>query len=314
MIHIKGGLFWNIEQGGIFLGSFCVSMNVHQRRCTVVREGLVKVVVIFCSQLGLGPLPQSTGTVDLVNLIFLASYIALVVILILAVVQVNGEGNVVAVSLYQFLYLPAAGIFLAFIIQGHDNGCTVSTFTVKLILLGFFTIKSNALHLVGASSVAGPVEQGVGGSLTGIHVNAGSGHKCGIKSYTKLTDKGGILLCIGGKSLQKGLCSRASNGSQVCGQFITVHTDSCVPNHQHTSLFLKADVNARIKDNALVGIVREGQVFELVQCVGSVGNNLPQKNVLVGVQGMDDEGQKLVYFCLKLIGCHLFLLCELLKD
>jgi hypothetical protein len=67
---------------------------------------------------------------------------------------------------------------------------------------------------------------------------------------------------------------------------------------------MEGDVDPGIETDGFVGVIRYGQVLELVQGVGGVGDQFPQEYFPVGIKGMDDEVQQTAYFSLKLMLCH----------
>jgi hypothetical protein len=54
---------------------------------------------------------------------------------------------------------------------------------------------------------------------------------------------------------------------------------------------MERNINAGVETDAFVGVIRYGQVFEFIQRVGGVGDQFPQEDLPVGIQGMDDKMQ-----------------------
>jgi hypothetical protein len=67
---------------------------------------------------------------------------------------------------------------------------------------------------------------------------------------------------------------------------------------------MEGDVDPGLEADGLVGVIRYGQVLELVQSVRGVGDQFPQEDLPIGIKGMDDKMQQPAYFGLKLMLCH----------
>src|SRR5579875_639614 len=67
---------------------------------------------------------------------------------------------------------------------------------------------------------------------------------------------------------------------------------------------IQREVNAWIERKRLVPIVDNGEVPELIERVGAVGDQLAQKDLRMGVERMNDELKELADFCLELLFRH----------
>jgi hypothetical protein len=67
---------------------------------------------------------------------------------------------------------------------------------------------------------------------------------------------------------------------------------------------MEGNVDPGVEAEGLLGLVRHGEVLEFVQGVGGVGDEFPQEDLPVGIEGMDDEVQQLADLGLKLVLCH----------
>ena len=243
---------------------------------------LIKLVVVFRLEFTLRTLPECRGAVYLVNLIFTSGNITLVIIFFLLVMQINWEGNMIAVTLNQFFNLPATSKLLAVIIQMHFDCRTCELRFIKAIFFCSSAISRNFINIIRVCTVARPVPDfSVACSLAGININFFSSHKCRIKSNTKLTNKGRIFGSIRRQSLHKSLGSGAGNSSQVVGKVFVVHTNTRILNSKHAVLFIKRNINTRLKLNALVSVIRNRQILKLIQRIRPVRNNFPQENILI---------------------------------
>lgn len=124
-------------------------------------------------------------------------------------------------------------------------------------------------------------------------------HESRIESHAKLTDHGGVCIALFLESLQKFLRTGASDGAKVIGQFLAGHPDAMIYDGNRAGFFVSGDVDFERKVpliDALFGQLLETQ---LLKGIGSIGNELPNKDLLVGIKRMDDDIKKLTDFCLK---------------
>ena len=87
-------------------------------------------------------------------------------------------------------------------------------------------------------------------------------------------------------------------------EVLLVHADAGVGDGEGLVLFVEFEVDARIEGERLVGLVGEGEVAQLVERVGGVGDELAEEDLGVRVEGVDDELQELTDFGLKFACGH----------
>jgi hypothetical protein len=104
---------------------------------------------------------------------------------------------------------------------------------------------------------------------------------------------------------RKFLVPGAGDGAQVRDQILLVHADAGVGDGEGLLLLVELQIDARIEGKALVRIVDQRQVAQLVERVGGVGNELAQKDLRMGVEGVDDQLQQLADFGLKFTFRHI---------
>jgi hypothetical protein len=77
------------------------------------------------------------------------------------------------------------------------------------------------------------------------------------------------------------------------GEIFLVHADAGVGDDECLGGLVEFEVNARgvdtVADEGLVGFVGEGEVADLVECVGGVGYELAKEDLGMRVQRMDDQ-------------------------
>ena len=285
--QIEGLLAGNKKQSGVLHRSFGLGVEPHQRLFPVSRKSFVELLVIFVLQLALGALPQGIGRIDLLGGVLFDRFFLALVPLALVVGHVDGKGDMVAVLFDDVFDFPRRGVFLAFLVEVHDDGGAV------FVALG-------GLDLEARLPVAGPAP---GFFLTGLaanHFHAVGDHEHRVKPHAKLADEVAIALGIAGELAQEVFGTRAGDGAQVGHEVFVVHADAGIGNAQRVVLFVEIEIDARIEGQRLVGVLGEGEVFEFIERVRSVRNQFPQEDLLVGVEGMDDQLQQLVDFGLKL--------------
>ena len=88
------------------------------------------------------------------------------------------------------------------------------------------------MPLVGAIAVRGPLPRVLRTSAAGDNVNFVRNHKSRIETNTELTDQGRARAIILARLdlLQKGLCSRMSDGPKCLDQLITIYANAIVLN------------------------------------------------------------------------------------
>lgn len=71
------------------------------------------------------------------------------------------------------------------------------------------------------------------------------------------------------------------------------HTNTGITDGKGLGLLVGDNVDAQILARVELARVGERLVADLVEGIGGVGDKLSQENLLVGVDGVDDEGEKL---------------------
>ena len=105
---------------------------------------------------------------------------------------------------------------------------------------------------------------------------------------------------------RKFLVPGAGDGAQVRDQILLVHADAGVGDGEGLLLLVEFQIDAGIEGKRLVGLVGEGQVAELVERVGGVGDELAQEDLRMRIEGVDDQLQQLIDFGLKFTFRHIY--------
>lgn len=80
------------------------------------------------------------------------------------------------------------------------------------------------------------------------------------------------------------------------------HTNTGITDGEGLVLQVGDDVDAQVLARVELGGVREGLVTDLVQGIGGVGDKLTEENLLVGVDGVNDQPKQLRDLSLELEG------------
>ncbi|KAK1237457.1 hypothetical protein MKX08_003082 [Trichoderma sp. CBMAI-0020] len=113
----------------------------------------------------------------------------------------------------------------------------------------------------------------------------------GVETNTELTNHGNIG--TSGQGLHELLGTGTGNGTQVVDKVLAMNG---------LGLLVGDDVDAQVLARVELAGVGQRLVADLVQGIGGVGDKFSQEDLLVGVDGVDDEGEKLRDLSLELEG------------
>jgi hypothetical protein len=113
------------------------------------------------------------------------------------------------------------------------------------------------------------------------------------------------------ESFHEVLGSRSGDGSQVVDELLLGHTDSGINDGQGVGVFVWDDLDlevwVRLRTKFLW--LSDGLVSDFVQSIRGIGDQLSQEDILVGIEGVDDESHQLVNVCVEskllCLACHL---------
>src|SRR3990172_1577676 len=161
----------------------------------------------------------------------------------------------IGVFFYDRFYPPPVRVLLPLLVKIENHAGAVR------IALGLLDIEL-------ALAVARPPVRLVLSRLSARNLNPLRHHKRRGKSDPELADKVGILARVPGKLLHEPPCARLRYGAQVFLELLFRHADPAVRYGEGLSLFVVVIyVDAGIKIDALVILVRQGEILEPVQRV-----------------------------------------------
>ena len=84
------------------------------------------------------------------------------------------------------------------------------------------------------------------------------------------------------------------DGAQILDDFLVAHADAVIAHGEGSRLLVVLDSNLQIALSLVQMIVRQRFESQLVRRIGSVGDQLPQEDLLVAVERVDHEVEQLL--------------------
>ena len=213
---------------------------------------------------------------------------------------VNGPADVVGVFFHQLLDLPGGEIVAVALLVGVvlQLQYHVGAYAFLLAWGDGVAVGALALPAVGALLAVGP----------GDHRDALGHHERGIKAHAELTDHIdiGVLPLLIVHALLEGQGAGLGNDAQVVFQLLSGHAHAVVGHGEGALIFVGEDPDAEVAPGHAHLVIRQGQEAQLVDGVGGVGDELPEKDLLMGVDGVDHHVQQPPGFRLKLFLRHFY--------
>ena len=149
-----------------------------------------------------------------------------------------------------------------------------------------------------------PVPSLVCAKSPGVHGDPVADHEGGVEPHAELADDVHILLLL--RLLLELEGAAAGDDAQVVVQLLLGHANAVVGDGEGTGLLVYVQADEKVLPGKAGGPVLQGAVVELVNGIAGVGDQLPQEDLLVGVDGVDHQVQQTLGFCLKFFHCHGF--------
>jgi hypothetical protein len=89
-----------------------------------------------------------------------------------------------------------------------------------------------------------------------------------------------------GTGTETHLGSRLGNGTKVVDHVSFGHADTGIPEAEELILLVGADSDVKFLFSLESGGVSQGRVADFVESIGTVGNQFPKEDFLVGVEGI----------------------------
>ena len=304
-IEVIGRLLGDIKHG--LIGHCTLGAGVdHRQGVLPVHELLlIKGVVLLGGHLGLLSLPQGDHGVDglpllhrlPLGLVVLARVGGLLLLAVVLHLHHDRVADVIRVLFDQLLKLIGLQILVVVLLirvclEVHDH---IAAGGVLLALGDRIAVRPVRLPHPGLVAAIGP----------GDHRHMVGHHKGGVEAHAELTDDVDVLpLLLLSQVLLELEGSALSDGAQVIFQFLLGHAHTVVGHGQGTHLLVGHDGDLQVLPVHRHLIVGEGLIGQLVLRITCIGDQLPEKNLLVGVDRVDHQVQQPLGFCLKLFLCH----------
>ena len=213
--------------------------------------------------------------------------------------------DIIRILLNQILKVPGIKevllCLITIILLAQSNG-NIGATTFLLALLNSIGTVTSGLPAYSSSFT----------SLAGNNSNLFCYHESRIEAYTKLTNQfliGNLCIILLGflELLQKCLGAGFGNSTKILNYFFLGHAQTIIRNSQSVAILIWYQENLIVLI-ALQNIsVLKRSKMQLVNGIGSIGNQLPQKYLVIGINTVNHEIQQFLSFCLKFMGC----LCHL---
>ena len=306
-VEVVGGFLGEIQQGLVGHRALGAGVNDGQGVLPVHELLLVEAVVLLVGDLGLGALPQGNHGVDSLpllhrlplGLVVVPGVLRLGLLAVVLHLHDDGVADVVGVLLDELLELVGLQILVVVLLVGvgldvHDD------------------VAAGGVLLTGGDGVpVGPV----GLPHIGLAAAVGLGddgdrvghHEGGVEAHAELADDVDVLPLVLLVHLLLELEGAAvGDGAQVVLQLLLGHAHAVVGDGEGALLLVGDDGDFQLAAVHRHLVVGEGLVGQLVLRVAGVGDELPQEDLLVGVDRVDHQVQQALGFRLKLFLCHNF--------
>jgi hypothetical protein len=213
-------------------------------------------------------------------------------------VEVDWVGNELGVLLDDLLDLSLVQVVHLLILKVEDDlGTTTELLTLGVLGEGEGSTSGGLPNVLLVIVVLGNDGDSVGNKVGGVETD------------TELTNHGDIS--TSGESLHELLGTGTSDRTEVVDEVLRDvsfllssilhggrtyslgHTNTSITDGEGLGLLVWDDVDSEILAGVKLAWVRKGLISDLVKSIGSVGDKLSQEDLLVGVDGVDNEGEKL---------------------
>ena len=238
-----------------------------------MRHMLVKLFIFIIADFRFGTGPQCRRFVN--RFLFIACFA-----LVIEFGHHDGQGDMIRIFVYYAAQpIVVEKIIFSFTQMQGDAGTAfglfnifdiVFTFTAGLPAYAMFAAKPGAAcfqrHLVGHN-------------------------ECRIEADAELTDQMRIFGLITGEVIEKFAGTRIGDSADIIHHFLTVHTNAVIHQSNGASGLIETDIDFQLAVVLIQGLIGQRFETELVTGIRGVGNQLTQKYLFIGIQGMNHEVQ-----------------------
>ena len=207
----------------------------------------------------------------------------------------DGETDIIGILLYQFPELPflqkfTVMLILGIILQVHDD---LGTDIGLITLCNGVAIRAGGLPLIG----------GVAAELPGTDRHLIADHERRVEAHAELADHVSVLGVISHLLLEL-VGTGGGDDAQIVLQILLVHADAVIRNGDGPGVLVDRQVDLEVLPGQLHAVIRQSLIAQLVAGIAGVGENLPEKNLLMGINGVDHQVQQTLGLRLELFLCH----------
>jgi hypothetical protein len=291
--EIEGGSRRDVQELRIFLLAFDTGVHMRQRIFEIMRNMLVELLVLLVADLRLGASPQGRSLVH--RFVFVGDDLGLLLLVPFLLLHHDRQGDVVGILADDLAHFPVRQkLVLAFTqVQGHFSAALRPLDHLDREIA--FSRRFPTDRLIGLEAgTAGYHRHLVGDDIRRIETDA------------ELADQMRVLGLVAGQRRKELAGSRFGDCSEVLYRFFARQADAVVGDAERPRRLVEGDADLQIAVVTVKAGIVQGLEAQPVAGVGSVGDQLAQKDLLVAVQRMNHQIQQLFDFCLK---TESFLLC-----
>ena len=306
-VEVVGGFWGDIQQGLVGHRTLGAGVDDGQGVLPVHELLFVEAVVLLVGDLGLGPLPQGDHGVDglpllhrlPLGLVVVPGVLGLGLLAVVLHLHDDGVADVVGVLLDELLELIGLQILVVVLLVGVGLDVHDDVAAGGVLLTGGDGVPVGPVGLPHIGLVAA-VGLGDDGDRVGHHEG-------GVEAHAELADDVDVLPLVLLVHLLLELEGAAvGDGAQVVLQLLLRHAHAVVGDGEGALLLVGDDGDFQLAAVHRHLVVGEGLIGQLVLRVAGVGDELPQEDLLVGVDRVDHQVQQALGFRLKLFLCHNF--------
>ena len=301
-VEVVGGGGGDEEQGLEGHGALGGGGDGGQGGLPVAKLLPVEAVVLFLLHLGTGALPQGHHGVDglflhhrlPLGLVVVRGILRLLLLPVVLHLHADGVADIVGILFNQGLQAAglqvlAVGFLLAVGLDVHDD------VGARLVLFAFgdgVAVRPGGLPAVGRVL---PVAAGDDGDLV-------RHHEGGVEAHAELADD--VRRAVLFHALLELEGAAARDGAQVLLQLLGGHAHAVVRHREGPGVLVRGHNDAHVPPLDFHCVVRQGKIGQLVDGVAGVGDDLPEEDLLVGVDGVDHQVHQPLGFRFELLLCH----------
>ena len=306
-VQVERGLTGDEQQRVVLECALGVEREGAGRVLPVVERGLVELVVFLGRNVRAALLPDGRHGVErleflvvlVLGLVVVACILGLGLLTALGDHHLDGVAHVFAKATHQVLESPLGEVgvvVLALLAVDAGHVLANGEDDVRTVLRALAVLDGVTLKAVGLPHMGGLLAKGAA-----HHAHLGSDHKGGVEAHAELPDDVHVVTLVLSVLALELLATGVRDGAQVALQLVRRHADAVIGDGQRTRVLIERETNGQVALAHLDARVLEALEVELVHRVRSVGDQLAQKDLLVGVDGIDHEVQELLALCLKLV-------------